>query len=382
MGGLRISLAWVASTFVVVSCIGGGSRADRRGNETQPPPTAPDPQSPLEPGAGRPQLWVHGLGNPARLSAISASGVRMILNARKDLQLEGMRRQIAQYEGRDLGLVITLRWPDPKETKRPIRFDAAPTTQEERESIDTVVSVLNLAESKRMAGRLWVQFFNEVAGGPGTIMPEQADGLYDFATRAAERLRKEAPHVKIVGPGLTALDPLESASEPGSPGNLRRQGLLRAIQWSVDHADAVDIHLHCSGGEEARRQLSLLRRALAAAGKRDMPLVVLEWSPARFAARRTDLAGAQAAMADIYRAMAEEKVLIAAYAAFADTALKDTYEWANLWDAQGRPHEPFYSLYKTIAETGQPPAEFEQAAPPEDEEGEPEAPPRRNRRRG
>ncbi len=371
-------IAWFA-LLAGTACVPVGSH---RAQTQEPTADANAIDPDRDPPTAMPELWMHGLGNPDRLAAISARGLRMILDLRRDFSSEKMRRFIARYESRSLGLVITLRWPDSNDTKRPIKFDVSPDAADVRATLDVLVEVLNGPEARRMAGRLWVQFFNEVAGGPGTIMPEQADGLYDFATRAAERLRKEAPHVKIVGPGLTALDPLESASEPGSPGNLRRQGLLRAIQWSVEHADAVDIHLHCSGGEEARRQLSLLRRALAAAGKRDMPLVVLEWSPARFAARRTDLAGAQAAMADIYRAMAEEKVLIAAYAAFADTALKDTYEWANLWDAQGRPHEPFYSLYKTIAETGQPPAEFEQAAPPEDEEGEPEAPPRRNRRRG
>lgn len=369
-------LVWFAA-LTGAACVPVGARR-------HPDPTPPaDTQVTFPEAAVPPELWMHGLGNPDRLVAVSARGLRMILDLRRDFSAEKMRRFIARYETRSLGLVITIRWPDPNDTKRPIKFDVAPDAGEERAALDTLVEVLNSPEASRMQGRLWIQFFNEAVGGPGTILPEQADGLYGFATRAVERLRKDASHVRIIGPSLTALDPLESASGPDNSGDLRREGLRRAIQWSVDHADAVDIHLHCSGGDDARRQLAQLRRALEAAGRRDMPVVVLEWSPARFPARRTDLVGAQAAMADIYRAMADEKVLIAAYAAFADTPLKDTYEWANLWDAQGRPREPFYSLYKTIAETGQPPAEFEQVAPAEGEEDQPDSPPaRRNRRRG
>ncbi len=355
----------------------------------QPPPTEPAEQpGPGEtPGQASPapsmELWIHGLGNPARLSAISARGVRMIVNMRKELRPEGMRRNIAQYEARGLGLVITLRWTDPNDTKRPVRHDVAPTEQEERDAIDTLIDVLNLPESKRMSGRLWVQFYNEVAGGPGTIMPEQADGLYGFATRTAERIRAEAPHIRICGPALTSLAPLEAQIEPGSTAELRRDGLLRAIRWSIENADAVDIHLHCSGGEDAIDQLGLLRRALQQAGKPDMTILSLEWSPARFAGRTTDLAGAQAALIDIYRAMAEHGVAIAAYSAFSDSALRDTYEWANLWDRQGQPHEPFYSLFKRLSETGETPTVAAPAAKPADKDpSEPREPRRRRNREG
>lgn len=327
------------------------------------------------------ELWIHGLGNPGRMSAISARGLRMILNMRKELRPEGMRRDITQYEDRGLGLVITLRWTDPNDTKRPIKFDVAPTEQEERQAIETLLSVLNAPESKRMSGRLWVQFYNEVVGGPGTIMPEQAEGLYGFATRAAERIRAEAAHVRICGPSLTSLDPLEAQVEPGSTAELRRDGLLRAIRWSVEHADAVDIHLHCSGGEEARRQLGLLRRALLNEGKPDLAILSLEWSPARFAARTADLAGAQSALIDIYRAMAEHNVVIAAYSAFSDTPLRDTYEWAGLWDAQGRPREPFYSLYKSLSETGEATIVASPATEPTEPDVQQPREPRRRRNR-
>jgi len=370
-------LAFIVS--IGTACVSnGGHHADR----DQPPADLPAAPPTEQPRLSRPELWMHGLGNPARLSAVSAHGLRMILNVRKDLRVEGMRRYIAQYEARGLGLIITIRWTDPNDNKRPIRLDVAPTPAEERDAIDTLITVLNGPESRRMSGRLWVQFFNEVVGGPGTIMPEHADGLYGFATRASERIRAEAPHVKIIGPALTALDPLEAAPEPGSTTELRREGLLRALRWTITHADAVDIHLHCAGGDDARQKLAQLKRALQSEGKPDLPIVSLEWSPARFAARRADLVGAQAALADIYRAMAEAGVRIAAYAAFADTPLKDTYEWANLWDAQGRPHEPFYSLYKTLAETGEPPAQFDESAPVETEPAEADQPRRRRNRPG
>lgn len=295
-------------------------------------------------------MWLHGIGDPQRLTSVSAHGVRLILNVRKELSATAMRQKIARLQSNDLGLVITIRWPDPNSRTRPVKLDTAPNADEAKEVANTLIEVLNLPESKQMNGRLWVQFYNEVTGGPGTIMPEQADGLYQFATETAERIREEAPHVKIAGPSLTSLDPLESSPRAESKAALRREGLLRAIDWSVKHADAVDIHLHCSGGDDAGHQLDQLRSALETAGNREKPIVSFEWSPARFAARATDLNGAQEAVRGVYQAMADHHVLIAAYAAFADTALKSTYEWAYLWDAQGTPHEPFFSLYRSISE--------------------------------
>ncbi len=338
------AIALASAMLAGVACVHGQPA-------TQPPASAQT--SPADPAqTSGPELWIHGIGDPQRLTGVSAGGVRLILNVRKDLQMAAMRRRVGRLADEGLGLVITIRWQDPNIRKKPVKLDAAPTPAEAKEAADTLLALLNSPEATRMGGGLWVQFYNEVAGGPGTIMPDQADGLYDFATATAARIRSEAPHVKIVGPALTGLDPLDSPQPEGSTGELRRQGLLRAIQWSINNADAIDIHLHCTGGEDVAHQLTQLREALKREGKPDFPLVALEWSPAHFPHRTDDLAGAQQAMRDMYAAMAEQEVRIAAYAAFADTALKDTYEWANLWDANGRPHEPFFSVYKQLAQRG------------------------------
>jgi len=346
-----VSLGLVASLMTGFSaCVPSFARHDAEIVTQDPPGGESQPAA----RASGPEMWLHGIGDPQRLTSVSAHGVRLILNVRKDLSITAMRQKIARLQSSGLGLVITIRWPDPNSRTRPVKLDTAPTEDEAKEVADTLLEVLNLPESREMNGRLWVQFYNEVTGGPGTIMPEQADAMYQFATETAERIRKEAPRVRIAGPSLTSLDPLESRPRAGSKAALRREGLRRAIDWSVKNADAVDIHLHCSGGDDANHQLDQLRAALGEAGQPDMPIVSFEWSPARFAARATDLVGAQEAIRGIYQAMSDHHVRIAAYAAFADTPLKSTYEWAYLWDAQGKPHEPFVSLYRSISEANPP----------------------------
>ena len=370
IGSLVFAGSACAPTFAGHSQVPGDTQDPPVANRTtaSSPPLTPSSVAPSDTG---PELWLHGIGDPQRLTSVSAHGVRLILNVRKELSVTAMQQKIARLQSSGLGLVITIRWPDPTSRSKPVRLDTAPTTAEAKEITDTLMEVLNLPESKEMAGHLWVQFYNEVAGGPGTIMPEQADGMYQFATKAAVRIRQQAPHIRIAGPALTSLDPLESNPRSGSKAALRREGLRRAIDWSIKNADAVDLHLHSSGGDDARRQLGQLRNALEKAGKPEMPIVSFEWSPARFEARTTDLTGAQEAMRGIYEAMAEQHLLIAAYAAFADTALKGTYEWAYLWDAQGHPHEPFFSLYKTLSEGNPPiPSDGNPASPTEEHSAE------------
>lgn len=305
----------------------------------------------LEPG---PELWIHAMGTPSKLKQVSAKGVRLMLDLRKDMKPDGLRKCLAKYARQNLAVVVSLRWKDPSDTTRPIMLDIAPTAKEEAKAIDLLMTVLSSREAKKMEGQLWVQFYNEVVGGMGAIMPEQADGMYAFATHAAERIRKDTPYVKIIGPGLTALGGLNATSSDGPMADLHREGLLLAIDWSVANADAVDIHLHCAGGDDARNQLTLLRQGLEQAGNKDFPVVSLEWSPAKFPARDADLAGAEQAILDIFQAMTEQHVLIAAYAAFADAPLAEVFKWAFLWNVDGTPHEPFYSEIKDLAEGRQP----------------------------
>ncbi|MCL4198093.1 MAG: hypothetical protein KJZ69_11440 [Phycisphaerales bacterium] len=291
------------------------------------------------------------------MSEVSAAGLRTIVDLRQDLKLESIRRHMRTYSGQQLGLVYTLRWADPEDKGRPVRLDRTPTAEEERRALDTLAQLMNTPESRQLAGRIWVQFYNEVAGGPGTIEPADADALYDFATRAALRLRAEAPHIRIIGPALTGLSALEENHSPGSVGEYRRDGLLRAIRWSIANADAVDLHLHCAGGEDAAEQLARLRRALHREGRPDLTVHSLEWSAARFPAGSADLSGAQQAISDIFEAMCAARVGIGAYSSFPKGHLKDMYTWSYLWDQKGQPHEPFFSHLKSIAGQNAPAAQ-------------------------
>ncbi|MFW5652847.1 MAG: hypothetical protein ACOC0P_02275, partial [Planctomycetota bacterium] len=300
------------------------------------------------------QLWVHGAPKtPQHIVPLNAMGGRMFVDLSR---LSGTMAKdfLRAYHDQDVGICLTLRWQNPENTNAP---DVAPTRAEQREKTDLLMEVLTSPESRQLAGRIWVQFFNEITGGPGMIQPEEADIMFDWATETALRIRREAPHVMICGPALTALDVLEKdKGQLSSVGQARHAGLQRAFEWSAKYAEAIDLHLHLDGGQDTRDWIRLLRDELNRYPNGELTYILsLEWSPARYPDTE-DLDGAMVALKEIYREMAVARFPIAAYACFYPAySIGEKFHWQSIAHAPDkpsdppRPNEPFYS---TLTEIG------------------------------
>ena len=301
-------------------------------------------------GEGKlPELWVHGCPKmPQKLKPLHAQGARMFVDLRRFFGRDALA-YLQKYIKAGIGICLTLRWMDPMKKDEP---DIAPSRSEQAAKTNILMDILTSPESKKLGGRIWVQFFNEITGGPGTIRPEQADIMFNWATETARRIRKEAPHVKICGPALTGLDVLrKNQNTLTRRGRLRRKGLLRAIAWSARYADAIDLHLHLESGDKARQGIRLLRDLLnREPNGKNCKILSWEWSPARYRPR-SDLAAAREALIDIYRAMAEAGFPTAAYACYypAIHLKTDRFVWqAIVKDKKHTPNEPFYSTLSQI----------------------------------
>lgn len=295
----------------------------------------------------KPDVWIFGiLGSPHLGKQINAGGVRAIIDLNL-LTVDNSRRLMKSYASQDLGLCLTLRWKDPANKRQ----EGLPSPDVVNEKIDILLNLLKTDEAKQLGDRLWIQFFNEATGGPGTIQPHRVEGLFEFATRTAERIRAEAPHVRICGPALTGVDVMEKdVSGLARMGKQRREGLLRCIRWSIEHADAVDVHLHAESPEWARHHLRIVRKAIdREPGGQKLDLVVWEWSCARFP-NREDKQAIKETLIGVWSAMCDYDVKVAAYGAYyPPTELGEQYQWKNLMDTRGQKNEPFYSFFVDLA---------------------------------
>ena len=322
-------------------------------NESEDQP-APDLQ---------PQLWIFGVqASPSDAKEIGAAGVRGIIDLRK-FSANKYLPMLRKYADLDLGFCMTLRWkPDKsnmtkntkgKRGRSGDRDDVPPTQEESDQSIREVIKVLKSPEAKRLSGKLWVQFYNEISGGPGRFGEAEEDPMFAYATKLALKIREEAPFVKICGPALTgveSLDKAESVRNQKRISKLRYQRLVRTIQWSVKYGDAVDIHLHAESGEWVDQSLQTVRRVLGEQpGGSNFQIVSWEWSPARFKDRDNKEA-VQQVLGDIWNAMSKNGVSIAAYASYwPGQKQKPIYQWKSIVTSDSQPHEPFYTFFVDTA---------------------------------
>lgn len=300
-----------------------------------------DPRAPT-------MLWVHGTANADDTVRIGAKGARTIVNARHASRAQ-LLNVLGEFARRDVGICLTIRWQNPTDEKNP--QDEAPTDDEGRRVADELIEILNSADAKALSGRIWVQFFNEITGGPGRFAPDQADRMFEWATATAIRLRAEAPHVKIAGPAITGAEVLESDEKDlRGMSRVRHDGMLRAIRWSVKYADAVDVHLHVRDATAARSRLNSVRRLMdREEGGRQTGIVVWEWSCAKFPDRESERA-VRAAIIGIWKEMAAAGVLHAAYGGmWVPRGQPEVYQWKNLHGPDGKPNEPFYTTFRDIA---------------------------------
>lgn len=295
-----------------------------------------------------PDHWIFGiLGSPHLGKEIGAEGVRAIVDM-NDLTNENMNRMIDTFSQLNMGICLTLRWKDPTN----LREEILPSSRIVNEKVDVLMAGLASAEARQLGDRVWVQFFNEVTGGPGTIRPQHVDSLYAWATDTALRIRREAPHVNICGPALTGLDVLEGNERSLSPlGRDRRVGLLRAIRWSVQYADAADVHLHAESGPWARAELRAVREAIDREGGKNTDICVWEWSCAKWEGNRNDHRALRNVLIEVWRAMCAANVRVSAYGAYyPPTDLGPIFQWKNLRDDKGAKNEPFWSTYIDIGQ--------------------------------
>ncbi len=304
-----------------------------------------------------PELWLFGVSSPASCKPFNAGGVRLLVDMRT-LDLQNALASIDQYSDTGLGFCLTIRWLNPEyeqksdaPTTRDFHTDVPPTDEEAEEAIDNLLALATSDAAIRMGDKLWIQMFNEIAGGPGTILPEDADVMFDFATELARRLDVEAPHVRICGPALTGTEVLdrEDIPEDDEMGIERHKLLTRAIEWSAQYADAIDSHLHAENGAWTHAELMRVRRELDnVIGGEKVDIVSWEWSCARYEDQE-DKEGAVEAMVDIWHVMTDFGVTQAAYAPYMPNEnLNEIYRWMTPVQADGNPNEPFHARIVSI----------------------------------
>lgn len=292
--------------------------------------------------------WIFGvLGSPSKAAEINARGVRGIIDF-NDFSYESGMEDLQHYVHFDMGVCLTLRWKDAEDS----HFDRLPSDASVvDEKVDALIRVLQSEEAQSLSGRLWIQFFNEVTGGPGTIRAEDRASLFGFATETAARIRNETSGVMISGPALNGVQVLNADRSSLDAEEIDRVDAIEmALDWSLAHADAVDVHLHADGLGLARKRLSYVRAALdEREGGADMPLVAWEWSPARFS-ERDNGEGVQASIKQIWRTMNEYNVIHAAYGAYyPPLGLSEMFQWKNMMTVEGDVNQPVWDAFTAIS---------------------------------
>ncbi len=306
-----------------------------------------------------PELWVFGIPTAPDLAKnINAAGIRAVVDMRR-FNVNKTAAMLAKYNQVDMGFCLTIRWKPAggkgkqggKENRKSAKEDVPPTPEESQKSIDGLVKLFNMPAAKAMKGKLWLQLYNEISGGPGRFGEHEEDAMFDYATQLATRVRAEAPHILICGPSLTAVEVLEKEGEAKTRVSvLRKKRLQRSIEWSAKYADAVDLHLHAYSGAWADEVLGITRRALnSQPGGKDTAIVSWEWSCAKMT-NRTDKEAVKTELQAIWNAMKKHEVAMAAYAAYwPGQNQKEIYQWKSLVDRNGQPQQPFHSFFTSIS---------------------------------
>ncbi|MBL1216105.1 MAG: hypothetical protein D8M59_01270 [Planctomycetes bacterium] len=297
------------------------------------------------------KLWVHGaIHAPDKVAGLGAAGARGIIDLRKVKNADEVITRLEEYRQLGIGVCITVRWQSQDGTHH---LDTPPTEEESDHAVATLMTALTSEPAKALAGKLWVQFYNELTAA-SRIDPKDADAMFEFATRATLQIRKDAPFVKICGPALTVSqlqykDPNRLRARQRERYNLRQ----RIIEWTAKYADAADVHAHVDGPAAATEAIRSLRALL---DERDngpnVKIVAMEWSAARYP-DRTDTAGAQKAVKDVWAAIQAEGVTIGAYGSLYPALTSgEAFQWQSICKSDGKPNEPFFTTLSELAASG------------------------------
>ncbi len=304
-----------------------------------------------------PQLWVFGnQSSPERSLPLGGQGVRSILDLRhssRDAALSLMER----YVRFDQGMTITLRWVVPHGPGEHLTgkndFDTPPDSAERARALHLLADVMSSDVAKQLEGRLFIQFYNEVGGGPGKFSTEDAPALLDFATEAAEVIRTVSPTVKICGPAVTMSQILAEDSNKERRRHQERAKVLEdCIKWSAEHADVIDLHLHGEDGSNVPTAVARLRDELQQhRGGEDVDIVSWEWSPAKLPVQEYD-DNLRNAIIGLWAAMSRNGITHAAYGGYFPSkrrteSNKEMY-WTSIVDENHVPREPIYTTLSDI----------------------------------
>ncbi len=291
-----------------------------------------------------PEAWIHGPMFTAPVQRVSATGTRAIHNLRGFNADEAIGR--LQSFGTQMGACLSLRWVSPVDGK----FDTPPTQAEADKAIADIIKVVTSAPAKAMGQRLWIQMYNEMASGPGSVAGADMDAMMAFATKLQAQIRLKAPDVRISGPAMTVVGLLvKNPAHFDETALMRRDILNKILDWSVQYADGVDLHLHAAGKDDAASALKITRDQLnLRKGGADKQMVSWEWSPARFP-NQSDSAGVVKAINEIWQVMGEYKLMVAAYSAYGVNNQNDIFYWKSLVDESDNPRQPFFDAFSAIA---------------------------------
>src|SRR5690606_35272394 len=130
-----------------------------------------------------------------------------------------------------------LRWKNPRhEGPRPTgraNFDTPPSAQEAARALDQLAEILGSDAARRMGDRLYIQFFNEIGGGPGRFDLDNLEAMVRFATDAVSRIRSVNENAQICGPAVSGQQ-LHLANEALNRPDLADKSALieRWLEWT------------------------------------------------------------------------------------------------------------------------------------------------------
>lgn len=301
------------------------------------------------------ELWLFGIGNPALTTPMGATGVRVVIDLRH-LSANKTGKEFKSFADRGLGLALCLRWRNPKSNRKAKvtasgDYDVVPTSREADRAIATLKKLLRSKDAKRIGNRLYIQFYNEVGGGPGYFKPESADQLFAFATRAAAEIRKVNPDIRICGPGFTGTE-IQVDQATNSP---RAQVIKKAIAWTAKYADVSDLHLHAIDGSTwTKSALAKLRGYLDQTERgKTVGIVSFKWSAADYTDHNNE-AGLRNATLGVWKTLADSNVIVAAYSPYwplrnkASKKMADKFGWVSIIKEDGSRNAPVFDALQEI----------------------------------
>ncbi len=306
------------------------------------------------------ELWLFGISDVKRMKPFNAQGTRTIIDLRT-FDTAGAISFLEKMSTSGKGAAICLRWKNPNhEGDRPVgqeNYDVPPSAEESSAALSALAEVLSSAPARAMGKRLYVQIYNEIGGGPGTFALDDVDAMLAFADTAVPAIRSANPDVRICGPALSGAQLAQYGVEPTTEGGrLKREQIDRWMSWTAANADVTDVHLNGENVDAgwADQALSNMRQILDSRGGQNVGLVSFEWSCSGYP-DRTDSAGIEAYIHDVWEAMKQRQVQVAAYTYWPlfdqPEEVRSRTSWASVIGEDKKPNKPVTKALTSIGKS-------------------------------